>query len=130
LLLLSPQSANDLTKANPQQKIGLSSGWKIGRWDLIWRETRWGASDFVQGYGAPTRYPTVRVPAANLTDLSITYLFPTGMILTLGGNNVFDHMPPYTPQVLRSVRNGPAYVISTPYGDQGAYFFSRAALAF
>jgi iron complex outermembrane receptor protein len=126
----NPQTANYFTKSQPQNKVTLAANLLSGPWNLLLRETRWGPSVYIQAYGSPPTYLNVPIPTAYLTDAALAYQVSESLTLSLGGNNIFDRMPPYNPPQLRSVRNGPAYVIATPYGDDGAYFYGRAILAF
>jgi iron complex outermembrane receptor protein len=94
------------------------------------RETRWGSANYAQYYGNPFVILEKRIIPAYLTDISVSYAITDSVKLTVGGANIFDAMPPYMPRQLRSVRNGPAYLLATPYGEEGAYFYGRVTITY
>ena len=114
---------DDVAKTHPENKITLALNLLNGPWDILLRETRWG-----HYLGTEAGRRTVAAPSY-LTDVAASYAISGSLKLTIGGNNVFDAMPPYNPKAARSARNSPTYVYS-PYGFDGAYFFSRLTATF
>ena len=100
--LLSAEGIGYLTTASPRSKIILNAFWKIGKFDVNLRQTRYGettnnlqyqdqAPPALQ-YSNTTFYQFKNTPRW-LTDLEVGYALTPHMHVAVGGNNVFNIRP-------------------------------------
>ena len=123
--------ATDLTKGNPINKITAAANWKWRDFDVTLRETRYGHTDEnVGSTSAITPNANIYIKSAYITDVDIGYMITDALKLDIGGNNVFDHMSSELPYALRGGRGSNLYAAYTPWGIEGAYFYSRVSLVF
>ena len=123
--------ATDLTKGNPENKITAAANWKWRDFDVTLRETRYGHTDQNVGTSsAITPNANIFIKSAYITDVDIGYMITDELRLNVGGNNVFDHMSSELPYALRGGRGSNLYASYTPWGIEGAYFYSRLSLTF
>ncbi len=121
----------DLTKGNPTNKITAAANWKWRDFDVTLRETRYGHADENVGTSsAITPGANIFIKSAYITDIDIGYMITDTLRLNVGGNNVFDHMSSELPYALRGGRGSNLYASYTPWGIEGAYFYSRLSLSF
>jgi len=128
---VNPQIRTDLTKSSPQNKITLAGNWKWHDFDVTLRETRYGhADENVGSSSAVTPFANIYIKSAYITDVDIGYYITDGIKLDIGGNNVFDHLPGQLPVALRTARESNLYPYYTPWGINGAYFYSKVSATF
>jgi len=99
---LTAQGVGWITQATPRSKIILNAYWKIQKFDVNLRETRWGSTtDDVQyedqapaalQYSQTTFYQFTNTPVW-ITDLEIGYQINKRWHVALGGNNLFNMYP-------------------------------------
>jgi iron complex outermembrane receptor protein len=128
---VNPQIQTDLTKSSPQNKITLAANWKWHDFDITLRETRYGhADENVGSSSAVTPFANIYIKSAYITDIDIGYYFTDAIKLDVGGNNVFDHLPGQLPIAFRTARESNLYPYYTPWGINGAYFYSKISATF
>jgi iron complex outermembrane receptor protein len=128
---LTPDVLNDLTKATPETHLTASATWSKGDFDVTLRESRYSHADenaSENGFEVP--YSQFQIKSAFITDLNVAYHLTDGIQISIGGNNIFDVMPNQTPANLRIGRQVEIYPIYTPWGLDGAYFYSRISASF
>ncbi len=128
---VNPQIRTDLTKSSPQNKITAAANWKWHDLEVTLRETRYGHADQNIGTSsAVTPNANIYIKSAYITDIDIGYYVTEGIRLNIGGNNVFDHLPGQLPIALRTGRESDLYPYYTPWGINGAYFYSKVTASF
>jgi iron complex outermembrane receptor protein len=93
------------------------------------RETYYGRTQHVQGYGP---YYTYETGPAWITDMDLAYEFPRGFRLNLGANNLFNRYPRKAPKdVYQNITyNYDQYSHASPYGINGGYYYVRLSAPF
>jgi len=128
---VNPQIRTDLTKSSPQNKVTVAANWKWHDFDVTLRETRYGHADQNVGTtSSVTPFGNIYIKSAYITDVDIGYYVTEGIRLNIGGNNVFDHLPGQLPIALRTGRESDLYPYYTPWGINGAYFYSKITASF
>jgi iron complex outermembrane receptor protein len=128
---VNPQIRTDLTKSSPQNKITAAANWKWHDLEVTLRETRYGHADQNIGTSsAVTPNGNIFIKSAYITDIDIGYFVTEGIRLNIGGNNVFDHLPGQLPVALRTGRESDLYPFYTPWGINGAYFYTKISASF
>ncbi|HMA51047.1 MAG TPA: hypothetical protein VKP60_14915, partial [Magnetospirillaceae bacterium] len=128
---VNPQIRTDLTKSSPQNKITAAANWKWRDLEVTLRETRYGHADQNVGTSSSvTPNANIFIKSAYITDIDIGYYVTEGIRLNIGGNNVFDHMPSQLPVALRTARESDLYPYYTPWGINGAFFYSKITASF
>jgi iron complex outermembrane receptor protein len=129
---VTPQIRTDVTKSSPANKLTLSANWHIGKADVTVRETRYGHADETNGSStAVTPFSNIYIKSAYITDVDLGYFITDNIKVNIGGNNVFDVLPGHVPLVLQqSSRQSSLYPYYTPWGIDGAYFYSRIVASF
>lgn len=125
--------ATTITKTAPSNKITFAPNWVIGDFDVTLRETRYGHVDTnaaSSAYSSRNPYANIFIKSAYITDLDIGYFVNDTVKWSIGGNNVLDHMPSKLPQKDLSFRAAETYPAATPWGLQGAYFYTRITANF
>ncbi|MBV8113872.1 MAG: TonB-dependent receptor, partial [Silvibacterium sp.] len=125
--------ATTITKTAPSNKVTLAPNWVIGDFDITLRETRYGHVDTnaaSSAFSSRNPYGAVFIKSAYITDLDIGYFVTDNVKWSIGGNNILDHMPSKLPQVDLSFRGAETYPAATPWGLNGAYFYSRVTASF
>jgi iron complex outermembrane receptor protein len=131
LTFVTPQIQTDLTKSSPQNKITLAADWRLGNFDVVLRETRYGHADQNVGTSSSiTPNANIYIKSAYITDIDLSYQITDHVKLDIGGNNVFDKLPGQLPYALRTARGSDLYPYYTPWGIDGAYFYSRVSASF
>jgi iron complex outermembrane receptor protein len=77
--------------------------------------------------GAPFTYNRAR--PAFITDLEIAYKVTPQLTFTLGADNLFDKYAAHTTAYAR-YQNAEQYILASPYGIDGGYYYARAAYKF
>jgi iron complex outermembrane receptor protein len=128
---LNQSVITDLTKGNPANKITVAANWKWKDFDVTLRETRYGHSDQNVGTSsAITPGANIFIKSAYITDVDLNYYITDAVKLNIGGNNVFDKMSSELPMALRGGRGSNLYASYTPWGIEGAYFYSKVSVTF
>ena len=129
LSLVGPEQRSNLTTATPHAKVSLAGTFSRGDWDVTWRETYYGRTAQVQGYGPYYDYETA---AAWITDIGVGYEFAKGFKLNLGANNLFNKYPNKVPaSVYQNITyNYDQYSHFTPYGINGGYYYAKLTASF
>jgi iron complex outermembrane receptor protein len=118
--LLDKQERSWIESAKPEQKWTATARYGVGAFEVLARTTRFGAVESVNLFG-----PDERVPAAYITDVNLAYTLGD-LTLSLGGNNVFDKLPPiqaYDNSYFGIFR----YSRVVPYGTRGAFWYTSAS---
>jgi iron complex outermembrane receptor protein len=98
---------------------------------VVVRETRYGHADQNVGTSsAITNNANIYIKSAYITDLDLSYYINDDVKLNIGGNNVFDKLPGQLPYAFRTARGSDKYPYYTPWGIDGAYFYSRISASF
>ncbi len=129
LSLVGPEQRSNLTTATPHVKVSLAGTFSRGDWDVTWRETYFGKTAQVQGYGPYYDYETA---AAWITDIGVGYEFAKGFKLNVGANNLFNKYPNKVPaSVYQNITyNYDQYSHFTPYGINGGYYYAKLTAFF
>ena len=128
---VNPEVINDLTEGTPQSRVSLSANYRKDNWDVTFRETRYGYSAYVSSF-TEVPYTKIEIQPTYISDINIGYFVTSNVKLSIGGNNIFDKLPP--PPVAAAVdtddRNGNRYPINTPWSKLGAFFYVKLAATF
>ena len=128
---VTPDVLTDLTKATPPYKISLAANYVLGDVDVTLRNTLYGRTDINMGSYSVVPYANVYTHPAVITDLDLGVLLADGLRFEIGGTNIFDVLQrPYTRNQQSANRLSDIYSPYTPWGIQGAYFFSRLSARF
>lgn len=129
LSLVGPEQRSGLTTATPHTKVSLAGTFSRSNWDVTLRETYYGKTEHVQGYGP---YYTYETSAAWITDIDLGYEFAKGLKLNVGANNLFNKYPNKVPSfVYQSITsNYDQYSHASPYGINGGYYYVRLSVYF
>ena len=129
--LLGVNSASDLTTAVPREKLILQALWTKGPWSVNLRETIYNdMSEFVNS-------PPVleKIGTTGITDLDIGYKVTKNIKIDIGANNLFNILPPITPNGSTGQPVSGALVYNLPYGfspwgQNGGYYYGRVTLTY
>jgi len=128
---VNPEVVNDLTEATPQSRVSLAANYRKNSWDFNFRETRYGYSAYVSSF-TEVPYTKIAIQPAFISDINVGYLLTSNVKLSIGGNNVFNKLPP--PPIATAMdtddRNGNRYPINTPWSNLGAFFYIKLAAWF
>lgn len=129
LSMVGPEQRSGLTTATPHTKISLAGTLSHGPWQFTLRETYYGRTQHVQGYGP---YYTYETGPTWITDMDLAYEFPRGFKLNLGANNLFNKYPRKAPKdVYQNITyNYDQYSHASPYGINGGYYYVRLSAPF
>lgn len=130
--LVGPEQRSNLTSATPHTKLSLAGTWSREGWDFTIRETYYGRTEQVQGYGPYYRYQTA---SAWITDADVGHELAKGIKLNVGASNLFNRYPGRVPlyvyQGANSITgNYDQYSHATPYGINGGYYYVRLSALF
>ena len=129
--LLGVDSASDLTTAPPREKLILQAYWHKGPWSVNLRETIY--NDMSEYVNSP---PVLeKIGTTGITDLDIGYKVTKNIKLDAGANNLFNIIPPITPNTSTGQPVSGALVYNLPYGfapwgQNGGYYYVRATVTF
>jgi iron complex outermembrane receptor protein len=129
--LIDTVSISIIETALPKNKILISLGYQINKFNVTVKATRFGeAIAWEKPAGLPHRSQTFS--AKTLTDLTLSYDITKTLNLTLGANNIFDVYPDKVLATYASYNSG-----QTPYsrnigqfGFNGAYYYTTLNLKF
>ena len=136
---LTTQAVSWYSTAYPRSKLIGDALWRVGKWDVNWRETRWGESSENLEYEdlapAAIQYnPNITQDFVNTpvwtSDLEVGYQIAPHWHAALGGLNVFNMQPRKLPPDLAYL-NVQYFDIDTaglPLG--GGFYYGRASYTF
>ncbi|HTD93226.1 MAG TPA: TonB-dependent receptor [Chitinophagaceae bacterium] len=124
--LFDRQQRGRIETAQPRSKINLTLTYNRSKWSFLLRAVRFGESEFLNNidpasqritdnfYFNDVGFGTDQVFSAKITtDLVVTYKICPGILLSVGGNNIFDVYPD---KVFVDPRNDPQAVYANPGG--------------
>jgi iron complex outermembrane receptor protein len=127
----TPDVLSEIKDATPKSKTIFQAVYTQDPFSVTVRETRYGqaAEVLADGYtgGAPFTYNRAR--PAFITDLEIAYKVTPQLTFTLGADNLFDKYAAHTTAYAR-YQNAEQYILASPYGIDGGYYYARAAYKF
>lgn len=137
--LLSAQGIGYLTTASPRSKILLDAFWKIDRWDVNLRQTRYGqtTNDLTYQDSAPaalqfsnTTFAEFKNTPRWLTDLEVGYSITRHWHAAIGGNNLFNVRPRRT--AMQNAYLGVEYydLDSAQVPISGGFYYGRVNFSF
>ncbi len=136
---LTPQGVGFLTTANPRSKIILDAFWKLGKFDVNLRQTRFGqtTNDLTYEDQAPaalqfsgTQFAEFKNTPRWLTDLEVGYQIAPRWHIAVGANNVFDIRPRRTPADLAYLGVEYYDLDSSQVPISGGFYYGRLNLTF
>ena len=142
---ISPsQNRTFLTGGQPRERGTLSLDWSRDRFSALLRLNYFGKTEvdfFGRNHiGIPDTLPTSVVESALLVDVDVSFDLTENLILSFGGNNIFDALPDElgsggNREVLDIIAGGPGngfrYPIrAVPYGFNGAGYYVKIAFNF
>ncbi len=128
---LLPDSTSDLTTAPPREKVILQAYWTKGPWSVNLRETVY--NDMSEYVGTPSFLE--KINTTGITDLDVGYKVNRFLKLDMGANNLFNTLPPLTPNTStgQPVDGGRVYGVPygfAPWGQNGGYYYGRLTLTY
>jgi iron complex outermembrane receptor protein len=128
---LTPDVLSEIQNATPKNKIILQAIYTMDPWSVTLRETRFGqvSETLADGYygGAPFTYN--KQSPKWITDFEVGYKITPALTFTIGADNVFDKYATHTTPEAR-YQNAEQYILSSPYGIDGGFYYARAAYKF
>jgi iron complex outermembrane receptor protein len=128
---LLPDSTSDLTTAPPREKVILQAFWNKGPWSVNLRETIY--NDMSEYVGTPSFLE--KINTTGITDLDVGYKVNRFLKFDLGANNLFNIVPPLTPNTStgQPIDGGRVYNVPygfAPWGQNGGYYYGRLTLTY
>jgi len=115
-----------LTENNPKNISSLSANWKLGKFDLTVKETRYGK---VRNASSVAAARDEVVDAAFITNLNVGYALSRSARLSLGADNLFNKRPnelnAEAKKFFAIPVSSPSYSWFSPYGIDGGYYYAR-----
>jgi iron complex outermembrane receptor protein len=123
-----------IESGQPKDNINLSLGYTLDRFSVLLRATRFGEVTEPYPYNPsdePTKYDQV-FSAKWISDIDISYRVLNTLRFSVGGTNIFDVYPDKYMVVPDDDYNGLIlpYSVFSPFGFNGAYFYTRASVEF
>ena len=137
--LLSAAGISNLTTEFPRSKVLLDAFWRIAKWDVNVRQTRYGQTKANLQYTdlapAALQYSnTVFQPFVNtprwLTDLEVGYSITPHWHVAIGGNNLFNIRPRELPLVTNYLGSNPYDQASQQVPISGGFYYGRLNFTF
>jgi len=104
--LFDRQQRGRIETAQPRSKINLTVTYNINKWDFLVRAVRFGQIQYLNNVDPASQRKTdgfyfndvafgtdQTFSAKVITDMVVSYKFHPGIILSVGGNNIFDVYP-------------------------------------
>jgi len=136
---LTAQGVSWLTGANPRSKLILNGFWRLGKFDLNARETRWGETvDDVQyqdlapaalAFSNTTFYQFTQTPVWT-TDLEAGYQISHHWHVAVGGDNIFNMQPRRMPADTSYLNVQYYDVTSAQIPITGGFYYGRVNYVF
>ncbi len=136
---LTAQGISYLTTASPRSKIILDAFWKIGKFDVNLRQTRYGQSTDLETYDdlAPaalqfsgTQFQEFKNLPEWLTDLEIGYQIAPHWHAAIGANDIFNVRPRELPQELSYLNVAHYDQTSSTVPINGGFYYGRLNFTF
>ena len=136
---LTTQGVGYITTANPRSKLILDAFWKIGKFDVNVRETRWGQTTTEEQYEdlAP---PALQFSGSQflqfsqtpvwVTDLEIGYQVSKRWHVALGGSDLFNMVPRELPAEVGYVNVSRFDQTSLQIPITGGFYYGRVNYTF
>jgi iron complex outermembrane receptor protein len=119
-VLLSDRERLFIENGAPGNKSILAFDYSRGKWNGLFKLTRFGSQTLGTFSGAPV--PNAEYSSSISADISLTYSFLPNLRLTVGGANIFDKFPDR--QDPDETDNGHIFD-SVQFGLNGASYFTR-----
>ncbi|MEI9964255.1 MAG: TonB-dependent receptor [Caulobacteraceae bacterium] len=127
LVLFDRQRQGDLTVATPRDKFILSADWKVWRFNVDARVTRYGTYTEI---GTPSLPSTDRTFSAKwISDLDVSYDVTKSTTVGVGANNLFDVYPDRIGIIDPKTGMG-QYGNFSPFGITGGFYYARLTQRF
>jgi iron complex outermembrane receptor protein len=128
---LTPDVLSEIQNATPKNKIILQAIYTMDPWSVTVRETRFGqvSETLADGYTGGTPFTYNKQSPKWITDFEVSYKITPELTFTLGADNVFDTYASHTTAEAR-YQNAEQYILSSPYGIDGGFYYARAAYKF
>jgi iron complex outermembrane receptor protein len=131
--IISQNSADYLTTANPKVKVILGAYITHDKFSLNLRETFYGSTQVhfsPDGTGQDAPVTLVKTPLTPITDIDLGYMVTRTIKFDIGANNLFSKRPPIIPYISgagqadgNNVYNEPYN--QSPYGINGGYYYAK-----
>ena len=136
---LTAQGAGYITTASPRSKLILDAFWKISKFDVNLRWTRWGQTTALEQY-ADLAPPALQFSGSQflqfdqtpvwLTDLEIGYQITPHWHIAVGGSNLFNMQPRLEPAEVAYVNVSHFDQTSLQIPLTGGFYYGRLNYAF
>ena len=136
---LTAEGVSYYTTDSPRSKIILDAFWKIARFDVNLRWTRWGQTTTLLTYQelAPaalqfsnSQFYQFKQTPVWLTDLEVGYQIAKRWHVALGGSDIFNLLPRETPAIVAS-RNVAHYAVgASQIPITGGFYYGRLNYTF
>lgn len=136
---LTEQGIGYITTASPRSKLILNAFWKIQKFDVNVRWTRWGQTTSEASYAdlAPaalafsgTQFLQFEQTPVWLTDLEIGYQLTPHLHMALGGSNIFNMLPREEPAEVGYVNVSRFDQTSLQIPITGGFYYGRLNYTF
>lgn len=121
--LFESGAINVLTTASPDNQAVLKGTWENDKWRLMSRARHYGSVIRDRGFAAQEFDPDT------LIDLAVSRSFRGDWSVTVGADNVFDHLPDRSSPSLDFGGNF-AYEVITPAGTNGRFVYMKATIRY
>lgn len=122
--LFDRQQRGRIETAQPKSKINLTLNYALKKWDFLVRAVRFGEVQYLNNVDPASKRQTDNLyfndvafetdqvfSAKTITDLIVSYSIHPGIVLSVGGNNIFDIYPD---RIFVDPRNSAAAVYANP----------------
>ena len=136
---LNAQGVSYYTTDSPRSKIILDAFWKIAKFDVNLRWTRWGQTTTLLSYQelapAALQYSTsqfyeFKQTPVWLTDLEVGYQLAKRWHVALGGSDIFNLLPRETPASVAGRNVGHYATGASQIPISGGFYYGRLNYAF
>jgi len=116
-----------LTNGSPENKGTIGVDWTGGAWSVNARATYYG--DVIDAGSTPAS--DIHTGKKTITDLSGSYRFAHGTVLTVGADNLFDVYPDKVPANLNVTSGNGVGALAfdrfSPFGFNGRYLYAKVS---
>ncbi len=120
-----------LTNSSPENKGTFAVDWNKAGWSVTARATYYG--DVIDA-NATNPALDIHTGKKTLVDLSGSYRFQTGTLLTVGADNLFDVYPTKVPAALNTTSGNGVGALAfdrfSPFGFNGRYLYAKVSQSF
>jgi iron complex outermembrane receptor protein len=124
-VLFDAASRGYLTAALPKTKVAIDTNYTVGKWELVYRETRYGGYEIIQDTASSDR----SFGPKWITDLEIDYHFTKSLTGALGSNNIGNVYPSANGIYNAAIGSG-QYPGTSPFGFTGGFYYARVKYTF